>query len=82
MLETRVGYNKLGDCLEDPDHPLSLVKLTKHVKLPISAAVVIKIMRFNNRESCLLKEKLWHSLWDMALDGRKHGTWQMQATLF
>ena len=35
MLETRVGYNKLGDCLEDPDHPFSLVKLTctKHERL-------------------------------------------------
>ena len=41
MLETRVGCNQLGDCLEDPDHPLSLVK----PKLELGAISWVTVLR-------------------------------------
>ena len=76
MLETRVEYNKLGDCLEDPDHALSLVKPKKHEILKADVDHLLENVVYGLFAAQVAKEKLWHSNWDLAQDRRK------QATLF
>ena len=59
---------------------LSLVKPKKHEILKADVAHLLENVVYGLFAAQVAKEKL--SLWDMALDREKHGTWQMQATLF